>query len=372
MNYRLKLFTWLEIPVFVHWSFSLIVVYVLFETYSQNNNWLEALWGLLFVLCVFLCVLLHEYGHALAAKRYGISTSDITLLPIGGLARLKRIPEEPSRELVVAAAGPFVNLLIAIVLFPIIYFFRKNGFGLSSRGISFSGDFLFLLLQMNLLLIAFNLIPAFPMDGGRMLRAIIAFFTNRVSATDIAAGIGKGIAVIFIAKGFGVLPGILPMLESPFMVLIGLFVISSATSEQQMVKLMGRTKGLTVRDMMIPEIHYLAERSSIQEAAQLSNQFPGHDLLVLDMNRQLVGMLPKSKIEAALKANQAQESVSQHMIREYTMARITDQLKDAYLFMQKRRINALPVFDEGQLVGMLYFQPLQQLIKKGNKKPDQA
>ncbi|MEO1436492.1 MAG: hypothetical protein AAFV80_13215 [Bacteroidota bacterium] len=91
MNYRLKLFTWLGIPVFVHWSFSLIIAYVLFQSYSQNRDWLEATWGLLFVLCVFFCVLLHEYGHALAAKRYGIGTSDITLLPIGGLARSKRL-----------------------------------------------------------------------------------------------------------------------------------------------------------------------------------------------------------------------------------------------------------------------------------------
>ncbi|MEO1438449.1 MAG: CBS domain-containing protein, partial [Bacteroidota bacterium] len=267
---------------------------------------------------------------------------------------------------------PLVNLLIAIILLPIILIFRKAGFTFTSSSISFSGDFLFLLLQMNLILIAFNLIPAFPMDGGRMFRALMAFFTNRITATDIAAGVGKGIAIIFIAKGFGLFPGVIPMLESPFMVLIGLFVISSASSEQQMVKLMGRTKGLSVRDVMVTDVHFIDVESTIQQAAQLSAQFPGHDLLVLDRNRQLVGMLPVSKIDPQQVTKNPQEPIKQRMLKNYTMARVEDQLKDAYLFMQKRRINSLPVFDQGQLIGMLYFKTLHQLIRKGNKKPDQA
>jgi len=178
-----------------------------------------------FILLLFLCVLLHEFGHALAARMYGIRTPDITLLPIGGVARLERMPEKPSQELVVAVAGPAVNVVIALVLFLVLAAkFRLSDLMSLDR---LDGDVLANLLSVNIMLIAFNAIPAFPMDGGRVLRALLAMKFDYLTATTVAARIGQGIAVLFLVAGF---------FGSPMLMFIAAFVFMGAQQELAYVR----------------------------------------------------------------------------------------------------------------------------------------
>lgn len=368
MNYRLKIYTGFGIPVYLHWSFSLIILYVVYLTYQAQGDLSLAAWGLFLLSSVFLCVLLHEYGHALAARYYGIKTEDITLLPIGGLARLKRMPEKPVRELVVAAAGPLVNVLIAGVLAIAIVIFLDGRFETQERGHFLSKNFIWILFQMNVFLVIFNLIPAFPMDGGRMLRAVIGFFSSRLVATNIAANVGKAISVVFIAKGFGLLPGIVPMLENEFMILIGMYIFYAASSEQRITQVSYRSKGVSVKDLMTQSMQFVSDTQTMHKAIEQSKQFPGHDFLVLNLNQQLIGLLPGSIIQKY--DGDPNRLIQDVMIRDFTMARVSDKIKDAYFFMRRKKTNSLPVFDGEKLVGILYFLPIDQLIK-GQKKPDQ-
>ena len=171
MRWSLKLGKIAGIEIFLHWTFFLLLGFVFFSDLGQGTP--AAALGVLFVLALFGCIVLHELGHALAARKYGIPTRDITLLPIGGVARLERMPREPKQELWVAVAGPLVNVAIAAFLFVAIMVIRFTN--LDAIVPHAQRSFLWPLLLMNLFLIAFNMLPAFPMDGGRVLRALLAY-----------------------------------------------------------------------------------------------------------------------------------------------------------------------------------------------------
>jgi Zn-dependent protease len=239
MNRSLKLGRIAGIYLFVHWTFLLLLACVFLDEYRASNaNLFAAVEAVGFILSVFVCVTLHELGHALAARQFGIRTRDITLLPIGGVARLERMPEKPGQELIIAVAGPMVNVIIAALLLPVVI----GLFGRASLSTSrvLSGNFLFNLLITNVLLVVFNLIPAFPMDGGRVLRALLAFRLNYVTATRIAARIGQLVAVCFAAFGIW---------NTQFLlVLVAAFVFMAAQGELQAVRARFAVRGLTVRD----------------------------------------------------------------------------------------------------------------------------
>ncbi len=185
MKWSLKLGSFAGIRVYLHWTFVLLLGWILFSHLGQGHDWAEACLGVGFIIALFGCVLLHEFGHALTAKHYGIGTRDITLLPIGGIARLERLPENPRHELLVTLAGPAVNVVIAGVLFAVLYFlYPGNKF---SQANLLEGNFLVRLMWVNVFLGAFNLLPAFPMDGGRVLRALLSMRLGRARATRLAA-----------------------------------------------------------------------------------------------------------------------------------------------------------------------------------------
>ncbi len=205
MKWSIKLGRYLGIDVYMHFTFVLLVSWVAYANWRQEQSLAAAAAGVAFILAIFLCVVLHEYGHALSARRYGIKTRDIILLPIGGLARLERIPTNPLHELKVALAGPAVNVVIAMGLFLWLKLTATLE-PISSLTLS-TGPFLERLMAVNLFLVVFNLIPAFPMDGGRVLRALLATRLEYGRATQTAAAIGQGIAVLF---------GFLGLLYNPF------------------------------------------------------------------------------------------------------------------------------------------------------------
>ena len=215
------------IGVFVHWSFLILPALIAWPALA-NGAVAAAVSSVLFVLAVFGCVALHELGHALAARRYGIDTQDITLLPIGGLARLERMPRKPIQELVIALAGPAVNVAIAAAIFAGLHLAGGIRAMLVSANIVAS-PFLVQLMWANVALVIFNLLPAFPMDGGRVLRALLALRMPYLRATEIAAGIGQALAIVLGIIGFSA--GGMHML-----MFVALFVFLAARSEVQMVR----------------------------------------------------------------------------------------------------------------------------------------
>ncbi|MBK9257741.1 MAG: site-2 protease family protein [Saprospiraceae bacterium] len=257
MSSSLKLPTIAGIKVYIHWTFSILIVWIVYNNIRAGLDSVQILWSVLFILSLFLCVTLHELGHALAAKRYGIKTKDITLYPIGGVARLERMPENPKHELIVALAGPLVNVIIMILLLPLILNHNFNNESNESALLISQHNFLPMLGVINIWLALFNLIPAFPMDGGRVLRALLSMRMSRVRATEIASQIGKGLAIGFVFLGFYI---------NPFLIFIGLFIILGAHSEFEMVKSQYLLTDLRARDALMTQFSSLEANSTIGDA----------------------------------------------------------------------------------------------------------
>src|SRR5438094_5182296 len=213
--------------------------------------------AVVFVLLLFLCVVLHEFGHALAAKGYGINTPDITLLPIGGVARLERIPEEPKQELVIAAAGPAVTAIIALSLFVVIA--SRGGTDLPASMLS--GDLIVSLFKINVWLLLFNLIPAFPMDGGRVLRALLATRLSYARATQVAATVGQAFAFFFGIIGLFGVPGIYN--PNPFLIFIAFFVYIGASQEAALAQMRDVSRRFPVSRAMVREFRSLPECATL-------------------------------------------------------------------------------------------------------------
>ncbi len=229
------------VPVYLHVTFVLLLGLVGLLGLSRGG-FAVAAGNVVMIVSIFACVLLHEFGHILTARRYGIPTLDVTLLPIGGLARLARMPDEPKQELVVALAGPAVNVVIAALLFPL--------------AVLSGSPFISQLFAINVILVVFNLLPAFPMDGGRVLRALLARRMTYVRATDLAARIGKGMALLFVFAGLFGVPGVFG--ANPMLLLIAWFVWSGAGQEAAMVRRQ-RSFGLSGADTVHePEVVWSA------------------------------------------------------------------------------------------------------------------
>jgi Zn-dependent protease len=225
MRSSVKIATIFGIEVRIDITFLLFLAWMWF-TYYQIAGFSGAFQGVLLILALFGCVLLHEFGHAFAAMGFGIKTPDITLLPIGGVARLSRIPDKPWQELVVAVAGPLVNVVIAAVLIFVIHGTTEilQIEELENPRIELLGK----LASINVMLVLFNMIPAFPMDGGRVLRSLLAMLMPHALATQIAAWIGQGLAIVFAI--FGLLH------RNPFLIFIAIFIFFGAQQEVAMSK----------------------------------------------------------------------------------------------------------------------------------------
>lgn len=272
----------------VHVTFFLLLAWVGFTAYS-SGGWSDATSNLVFVIALFACVLAHEFGHALMARRFGIETPDITLLPIGGLARLERIPEKPMQEVWVALAGPAVNIVIWLLL---VTLGANIPWEVNTRIDLPAPDLLDRLAYVNLLLALFNMIPAFPMDGGRIFRALLCLVLDRVNATRIAAVAGQ-----FVALGLGFL-GL--STSNPVLVLIAIFVFVAANAETQDVAVRAVSRRVQARDAMITEFHALSPSDTLDVVAQAVIHTTQHEFPVLDPDKNLLGFVTRNRLIAAM------------------------------------------------------------------------
>jgi len=341
MKWSFKLGRFLGIDVFVHCTFLILLVVIGIAHWLPERSLAAALSGMLFFALLFLCVLLHEYGHALMARRFGVGTRDITLLPIGGVARLERIPEKPVQELWVALAGPAVNVVIALLL--TAWLLLQNAWEpLSTLGIA-DGSLVERLLAVNFGLVIFNMLPAFPMDGGRVLRAVLAMRMDHARATKIAATVGKTLAVLFAIYG---------MFANPMLILIAYFVWSGASQETSMAQVKAVISGAYVRDAMVTQFHTVTVHTTLREMIVLMLSGAQRDFPVVK-RESVIGMLVHTDILAAIQGSELETPVAAIMRTDIPTLNESE-LLDAVLLREREDENmSLPVLNNGVLVGML-------------------
>jgi Zn-dependent protease/CBS domain-containing protein len=329
------------IDVKIHATFLLLLVWMGFLFHRQGGA-AAAIDGVFFVLLIFLCVVLHEFGHALAARRYGIKTHDITLLPIGGLARLERMPDKPGEEIMVALAGPAVNVVIAAILWVVI---GLTG-GLPDPELIQHTHipFLIRLFTVNVWLVLFNMIPAFPMDGGRVLRAVLAMRMNHARATQIAAGVGQGIAFIFFIVG---------LFSNLMLVLIAVFIYFGASSEAAFAQMKAISKDLRVVAAMVTQFQTLPLHATLNDAVEALLRTSQHEFPIIDGLGKVRGVLTRDDMIAALRRSGAQTPVTEVMRADIPSVPESMLFDRAYALMRECRCPALPVVDASErLVGL--------------------
>jgi stage IV sporulation protein FB len=341
------------------------VTFLLFLVWIGGSYWRlggreAAFEGVLFMVLLFACVLAHEFGHIIAARRYGIRTPDVTLWPIGGVASLERIPDNPREELVVALAGPAVNVVIAAVLVLVL------GSGFDGAAMTEMENpragMLARLAAANIFLVVFNLIPAFPMDGGRVLRALLAMRRSHADATRIAARIGQGAAFLFALLGLFV---------NPMLIVIGLFIYLAATAEAQHVAFRDGTQTLPVRAVMVTSLEALSPSSTLDDAVDMMLRTSQKEFPVVDGSGRPRGLLTRDGLIVALRKGEPATPVLDVMTRDLPTIRDWQPLEPALALLNGAKAPALLVLNEAQqLVGLITPENIGEMMMVRNARPD--
>jgi Zn-dependent protease/CBS domain-containing protein len=338
------------IDLYIHVTFLLLLIWIAVSHLARGQGLALAAGGLALVLSVFAIVVLHELGHALMARRFGIGTRDITLLPIGGVSRLERMPEKPSQELLVAIAGPAVNVGLALLLLGALELL-EGMVGPDELHVV-GGPVLAKLFWINVSLAVFNLIPAFPMDGGRVLRALLALRVERARATAWAARIGQGIAALFAVAG---------VLWNPMLLLIAVFVWMGAQQESATVQMRAALRGVALGQVMITDFETLAAEDPLARAAARVVAGFQHDFPVVDEGR-LVGVLTRADLARGLARLGAEAAVGNIMQREFAVADPAEMLDTVIARLESASCCAIVAVRDGQVVGMLTPEALGSVV----------
>jgi Zn-dependent protease/CBS domain-containing protein len=350
MRWSWKLGQIFGIGVYIHATFWLLILLVLYSSWAQGHTPARAAAGVLFVLAVFGCVVLHEFGHALTARRFGIRTKDITILPIGGLARLERMPDDPKQEIWVALAGPAVNVAIAAVLYLGL---GTIGGRLAWTEFDWTGAKLLTdLLDVNIWLALFNLIPAFPMDGGRVLRAALATRMEYTRATEIAARTGQTIAFLF---------GLIGLFGNPFLMFIALFVWLGAEQEAATVQMRSSITGIPVQRVMVTNFQTLAPDEPVGKAVEYFLAGSQQEFPVLSENA-MIGVVTRDDLVSAIRASGAAVPVRDVMQPGAIPVDSHEMLDSVVSRFHNSKGRALPVVHHGRLVGMLTMENIAKFL----------
>ncbi|HEY9527846.1 MAG TPA: site-2 protease family protein [Anaerolineales bacterium] len=350
MRWQWKLGTFAGIDVFVHATFLLLIGWIGYSHWLQYGTVAKVVEGILFILALFLCVVLHEYGHALTARRYGIKTRDITLYPIGGVARLERLPDKPIEELWVALMGPAVNVVIAALLF--VYLYLTSGLVPMTDLTVASGSFLARLMAVNISLVLFNLIPAFPMDGGRVLRALLAMRMDYVRATQIAANIGQGLAFVL---------GLFGLFNNPFLLFIAFFVWIGASQEASMVQMRNTISGIPVTQAMQTRFDTLSPTDRLDRVVNLILAGSQQDFPVVE-DGQFIGVLTRDDFIKALSQKGQDTPVTDVIRRNVPSVDSHEMVEMALMRLQESGAKTLPVMHRGRFVGLITSENITEFL----------
>jgi Zn-dependent protease/CBS domain-containing protein len=343
----------------IHVTFLLFLIWLGAIYYRQGGA--EAAWqGTIFIVLIFLCVLLHELGHVFAARRYGVKTRDVTLWPFGGIASMERMPDKPSQELVVALAGPAVNVVIAIVLF--LYLGAtldpENLSRIEDPKVSMAVKVLF----ANIILVLFNLIPAFPMDGGRVLRALLAMRMGNARATELAASIGQGFAVLF---------GVAGIFYNPMLIIIAVFIFLAASGEAAHAQLRAVAQGALVSDAMITQFQSLGTGATVNDAAEALIRTTQTEFPVVDGTGRLRGVLTRDAMVKALKERGPETPVLEVMQADIPTISARAKLDTALRSLMQKGRPVVGVTDpQDRLIGLLTIENLGEMMMVHSARPE--
>lgn len=338
MRWSYRLATIFGTEIRMHVTFVLLVAWYAWAAYQAGGQ-AAAVASAVFLILVFVCVLLHEFGHILMARRFGIRTPEVLLSPIGGLARLERMPEEPRQELLVALAGPAVTLVLIVL------------FGLA---VALVGDRANLwqfdpgherlipaLFRLNIVLLLFNLLPAFPMDGGRVLRALLVSRKGMVAGTRIAARVGQIFA-------FGI--GLLGLYGQPMLIIIAGFIYLAAEGEARAVETRAAGRGVTAAAMMITDLRTLPVYASLEDAVRLLLAGEQREFPIVDNDGRLEGLLTRDDLIRGLSTHGSGATVGTVMSQPVSGVSPSEPFEAALERLRESRLPALPVITPDRVV----------------------
>lgn len=374
MNASLRIAKIFGIPVQVHWTFALLLVWIIYTGYKEGMGMTDTFFLGLFVLALFLCVILHEFGHALTARQYGVGTHDITISPIGGIARLDRMPEKPFQEFMVAVAGPLVNVAIAAVLSG--FYVVKSGvgqeeiqnliYGVLVRDSNFfpeatsAFDFFMLgMIALNSILAVFNMLPAFPMDGGRVLRALLTIRFGRSLATRVATIVGQVIAVGLAI--YGISNG------SVITVLIGAFVFYAAAAENRSVRTETFLSRFKVSDIVRTQFTRFSLFDTLLSAARTFHHGYERHFVVFNEENAPAGIISEPEILQAIRENRLEEPIESMMSNNVHPLSPNNSLKDVLYLFQTEGVAIIPIIASGELVGVVDHQMVEHFLRTQRK-----
>jgi len=356
MSWKFKIGRLAGIDIFVHFTFLILLAWIALSGYGQNGDIALAAVGLLLTAAVFAIIVLHELGHAMAARMYGIATRDIILLPIGGVARLERMPEKPVQELVVALAGPAVNVVLAALLFVIG---SIRSFADPEAAFALGAGIIDQLFWINVFLIGFNLLPAFPMDGGRVLRALLAMRLGNFRATQVAARIGQGMAIAFAV--FGLFGELFNQPMRPMLVLVALFVWSGAGQELAMAQARAGRGAIRASTVMIRRFAAVEPDDILFRLVAFAQQGLQHNFPVV-VNGQLIGLVTRDDLARGFTALGPEARVMQIMRRKFPTVG-PDDPAELGLRELSDEFPIVPVVSGKRLFGMLTAESAAEYVR---------
>lgn len=351
MKWSWKLGKVFGINVYMHATFLILIAWIVLTEWGETHSGRAVAGAVLFILALFVCVVAHEFGHALAARRYGIQTNDITLLPIGGVSSLERIPDDPRQELMVALAGPAVSVAIAAALLLAAWITGATGH-LTQIGPWGNVPFIEQLLLANVMLVIFNLLPAFPMDGGRIFRSLLARRMDYSRATRIAANVGQGMALLFAGLG---------LFGNPVLIVIALFVWIGAGQEAAMAELKSVLSGIAVSRVTITDFSTISSSDTLTRPVELMLHGTQQDFPVVDDGR-LVGILTRKELLSGLSKSGPDMPVSQVMRKDYPAIAGSEMLQAASEKLQNPDSRVLLVMEKGSLLGLFTVENLAEFL----------
>jgi Zn-dependent protease len=358
MGRSFKLFAVRGIDVRLHFTFPLILIWAGLQFGLIGGSASAALFGVIVIALLFVLVTLHELGHSFAALYYGVPVKQIVLSPIGGLAQLERMPEKPVQEFVIAIAGPAVNVAMAFLMAPFIPLF---GLGVGdftaalslSAGLTATAVFAYVFFY-NIILALFNLIPAFPLDGGRIFRSLLAMKLDYARATNIAAIVGRVFAVML---------GIYALFNGGiFMIFIAVFIYMAAGQEAAAVRYREALRGYTVADAYSPTAYTLNPYNNLQQAVNLM-MMSGQTSFPVVQNEELEGFVTQQDLGQAMQTRGAHTWTNMIMRRDIRPLTPATLLVDAQERLFTEQLEALPVVENGRYLGLIGRWQIQQFFR---------
>lgn len=347
------------IRMFIHWTFIILVVWIFLMHFRISQSVQEGLIGVAFIITIFVCVIMHEFGHALTARKFNIGTKSITILPIGGVASIERMPEKPAQELWVAIMGPVVNVVIAIVLYLLLNLTgnipdieKLIELQETQQALNLGDYFLYNLMIVNIALVAFNLIPAFPMDGGRVLRALLSYRMDRSKATNVAARVGQFLAILFVFAGF---------YTNFWLVFIGIFIFLGAGGEATYEATKSILSDYRVRDVLMTKYTVLSPGDTLARAVQALLDGQEKEFLVGD-HETIAGVLTRDSIIKGLNEFGKDAPVSNVMRKDFITLQPDMELQEVYHRMMTNGCSVGPVYEESRLIGIVDRENINELV----------